>query len=592
MTQTIPRMWLHTLETYPKDDFMLTKQAGTFVPLSTAEFGRRVRLFALGLRELGIGYGDKVIILSENRPEWIMTDLAAHFLGSITVPIYTTLVPEQIKYIIQDSDAKVVVCSNQELWNKVETLRPELPLVKYYIRFDDEVPEGVMTQAEICARGEVIDREDPALFPALADWAKPDDTATIIYTSGTTGQPKGVMLTHANLLSNAESVLSVVDVNQTDTVLSFLPLSHILERWATYCYLYVGASIGYAESIEALSENMLEVRPTVMVTVPRLLEKIYARVLDNVLSGSPLKQKIFHWAVRIGRAGAQYQIKNSPLPAKLKLQRRLAHRLVFAKIYARTGGRLRFFVSGGAPLAKEIGEFFHALGMVTLEGYGLTETSPVISCNRLEEIRYGSVGKPVPGVEVKIAPDGEILARGPNVMKGYYKLEVATRDAFEGDWFKTGDVGLIDDDGFLVITDRKKDLIVTSGGKNVAPQPIENVLKSTRFVLNVVVVGDRRNFISALIVPDFDRLEAYAREQDISFANRTELVADDRIRRFMQEEVDRAGANLARYEQIKKIVLLDRDFELEEGEVTPSLKVRRHMIEKKYRAQIDALYKD
>ncbi len=592
MIPTTPRMWLHTLAAYPKDDFMLTKQAGAYVSLSTAEFGQRVRLFALGLHELGIGPGDKVVILSENRPEWVMTDLAVHFLGGITVPVYTTLVPEQIKYIIQDSDAKVVVCSNRELWSRIETLLPALPLVKHTIRFDDGAPEGVLTQAEIRARGERIDRENPALFPALADWVQPNDVATIIYTSGTTGQPKGVMLTHANLLSNVESALSVVDVNQTDTVLSFLPLSHILERWATYCYLYVGATIGYAESIEALSENMLEVRPTIMVTVPRLLEKIYARVLDSVLSGSRLKQKIFYWAVNVGRAFMQCQIRNMPVPARLSLKRRLAHWLVYAKIVARTGGRLRFFVSGGAPLAKEIGEFFHALGLVTLEGYGLTETSPVISCNRLEEIRYGSVGKPIPGVEVRIAPDGEILARGPNVMKGYYKLSVATREAFDGDWFKTGDVGFLDEEGFLVITDRKKDIIVTSGGKNVAPQPIENILKSTRYILNAVAVGDRRNFISALIVPDFDKLEAYAHAQNIPFTSRAELVADDGIRRFMQEEVDRAGAHLARYEQIKKIVLMDRDFELEEGEVTPSLKVRRHMVEKKYRAFIDALYKD
>jgi long-chain acyl-CoA synthetase len=369
-------------------------------------------------------------------------------------------------------------------------------------------------------------------------------------------------------------------------------LSHILERWAMCCYLYVGATIGFAESIESLSENMLEVRPTIMVTVPRLLEKIYARVLDTVLSGSALKRAIFHWAVKVGRRYAQKKIRGQSVPGFLNFQRGIAYKLVFAKIYARTGGRLRFFVSGGAPLAKEIGEFFYALGMMTLEGYGLTETSPVISCNRPEELKYGSVGKPIPGVDVKVALDGEILARGPNIMVAYYKNEAATQETFEGEWFKTGDVGHIDEEGFLVITDRKKDLIVTSGGKNVAPQPIENTLKSTRYILNAVLVGDRRNFISALIVPDFEKLEAYAKKKGIPFSSRGELVKHEKINDFMMKEINAATANYSRYEKIKRFVLLEREFELEKGEITPSLKVKRHMIEKKYSSLIDSLYRE
>lgn len=592
MIKTLPQMLSHTLDNYPKPDLMLYKKEGEYVPLSTEEFVRKVRHFSLGLKELGIKVGDKVAILSENCPEWVITDQAVLNLRGITVPIYTTLVPDQIKFIIEDSDARVVVCSNLELFQKVAAVRQELNKVEHFILFDKDEEEDVLSMQDVLDKGEQADKRSPRLFEELGRQVQPEDVATIIYTSGTTGVPKGAMLTHGNLISNAQAVLSVIDVNEADTVLSFLPLSHIFERWAMVCYLYVGATIGYAESIETLPENMLEIHPTIMVTAPRLLEKIYARVLDTVLTGSLIKRAIFYWAVDVGRAYAQKTLKKQAVPGGLRFKRKIANKLVFAKIYAKTGGRMRFFVSGGAPLAKEIGEFFYAVGLVTIEGYGLTETSPCITCNRLEEVKYGSVGKPLPGVEVKIAEDGEIWARGPNIMKGYYKNEAATQDAFEGDWFKTGDVGQFDEQGFLIITDRKKDLIVTSGGKNVAPQPIENLLKSTTYILNAVVVGDRRNFVSALIVPDFDKIEYYAKQKGISFQDRSNLVQNEAIIAFMQREVEMAQVNLARYEKVKKIILLDKEFDLESGEITPSLKVKRHMIDKKYRARIDALYED
>ncbi len=590
MINTLPQMLLHTIEAYPKDEFMLYKKGESYVPLSTSEFGRWTKLFALGLHELGVKSGDKVAILSENRPEWVMADFATLSLGGITVPIYITLVPDQVQYIIENSGARVVVCSNLELWQKFAAVKAELPQVEHVVLFTADTPDGVFSLEEVWNRGEKRDKEDPGLFAELCSRAQPDDVATIIYTSGTTGVPKGVMLTHNNLVSNAEAVLSQIPVTQADTVLSFLPLAHILERWATCCYIYVGATIGYAESLETLSDNMLEIRPTIMVTVPRLLEKIYARVLDTVLSGSGLKRAIFYWAVGVGRAYAQKMVRNEKIPGFLAFKRKIAYKLVFSKIYARTGGRLRFFVSGGAPLAKEIGEIFYALGLLALEGYGLTESSPAIAFNRPGELKFGSVGKPVPGVEVRIEEDGEILARGPNIMKGYYRMEEATREAFDGEWFKTGDVGHIDEEGFLVITDRKKDILVTSGGKNVAPQPIENLLKSTPYILNAVVLGDRRKFISALIVPDLDKLEAYARRQGISFQDREDLVRNQAIRTFMDQEVEKAQANLAQYEKIKKFTLLCRDFELECGEVTPSLKVKRNIIEKEYSQVIDSLY--
>ncbi len=592
MIETMPQMLSQTLAKYSKPDLMLHKKEGVYVPLSTEEFVRRVRFFSLGLKELGIKAGDKVAILSENRPEWVMTDLAVLNLRGITVPIYTTLVPDQIKFIIENSDARVVVCSNRELWQKVAAVRQELNRVEHFILFEKDVEPDVLTMQDIFKKGEQAAKRSPRLFEEIGQQVQPEDVATIIYTSGTTGVPKGAMLTHGNLISNAQAVLSVIEVSEQDTVLSFLPLSHIFERWAMVCYLYVGATIGYAESIEALSVNMLEVRPSVMVTAPRLLEKIYSRVLDTVLTGSLFKRAIFYWAVDVGRAYAHKTIHKQAVPGGLRFKRKIAHKLVFAKIYAKTGGRIRFFVSGGAPLAKEIGEFFYALGLVTIEGYGLTETSPCITCNRLEDLKYGSVGKPLPGVEVKIAEDGEIWARGPNIMKGYYKDVAATQEAFEGDWFKTGDVGYFDEQGFLIITDRKKDLIVTSGGKNVAPQPIESLLKSTTYILNAVVVGDRRKFVSALIVPDFNKIEYYAKQNGIKFKDCSDLVQNEAVIAFIQLEVDKAQVNLARYEKVKKIILLDKEFDFESGEITPSLKVKRHIVDKKYRARIDALYEN
>jgi long-chain acyl-CoA synthetase len=360
----------------------------------------------------------------------------------------------------------------------------------------------------------------------------------------------------------------------------------------TFTYLFKGCHIGYAESFETVAENLLEIRPNIMVSVPRVFEKIYARVMDTVLSGSSMKKRIFFWALKVGKEYGRKKLKGEPISGGLQRKRNLAHKLVYSKILEKTGGRVRFFVSGGAPLSKDIAEFFYALGLVILEGYGLTETSPVISVNTFDNIKLGTVGKPIPGVEVKIAPDGEILTKGPHVMKGYYKKEAETSEAFEGGWFHTGDIGHFDEDGFLVITDRKKDIIVTAGGKNIAPQPIENILKTNPYISNAVVIGDRRRFVCALVVPNFEKLEEYARSSGIAFANRTELVRNAAVTNFICAEIDRATPNLASYEKIKRVVLLDRDFEIEKGEITPTLKVKRNIIEQKYKALIDALYEE
>ncbi len=592
MVETLSELFLNTLRSYPKPDLMLYKREGQYVPISTEAFGETVKKLSLGLWELGLRPEDKLIILSENRPEWVMTDLATLCLGGITVPVYTTLVAEQVRYIIDDSDARIVVYSNEEQGRKIEEIRPRLTKVEHFITFQEEAAPGVLTLREVLTRGEIILRNQPELFEARAQKIRPDSLASIIYTSGTTGIPKGVMLMHSNFISNIKSCSAIIPFSQEDTVLSFLPLSHVLERMVMFTYLYKGCTVAFAESVDTVAQNLLEVRPHIMVSVPRVFEKIYARVMDNVLHESPLKRKIFFWALGVGREYARRKLSRQPIPRSLEVKRSIAHKLVFSKIIARTGGRVRFFVSGGAPLSKDIAEFFFALGLTILEGYGLTETSPVISVNTFENVKLGTVGKPIPGVEVKIAPDGEILTRGPHVMKGYYKKEAETKEAFEGDWFKTGDIGYIDEEGFVVITDRKKDIIVTAGGKNVAPQPIENLLKTSPYIGNAVVIGDRRRFISALVVPNFEKIEEWAREKGLVFASRQEMVKNPQVVSFLQAEVDRLTSNLAAYERVKKIAVLDRDFEIAAGEITPTLKVRRAIIEKRYQALLDELYRE
>ncbi|NIM92061.1 MAG: AMP-binding protein [Candidatus Aminicenantes bacterium] len=592
MTDTISQLLLNTIKSYPKDDLVLYKKEGQYVPISTAEFGVRVKHFCLGLKDLGLEEGDKMIILSESRPEWIISDLGCLCSGGITVPIYTSLLSEAIKYIVDNSDAKIVVYSTQEQGEKIEAIRNELTKVEHYITFSEEAPEGVLTFAQVLEKGQKMAEQKPEMFEEMALKVKSDDIASIIYTSGTTGIPKGVMLTHSNFLSNVKACSTVIEFTKNDTVLSWLPLSHVLERMVTFTLLYKACTIAYAESMETVAENMPEVKPHIMVSVPRLFERFYSRVMDNVLSSSPLKRKIFFWATKVGKEYGQKKLLNQSIPGGLQFKKNLAHKLVFSKIIEKTGGRVRFFVSGGAPLSKDIAEFFYALGLVVLEGYGLTETSPVIAVNTFDNLKFGTVGLPIPGVEVKIAEDGEILTKGPHVMDGYYKMEAETKEAMEGGWFRTGDIGHLDEGGFLVITDRKKDILVTAGGKNVAPQPIENLLKTNPFITNAVVIGDRRKFISALLVPDLEKLEEYAKVSNIPYENPSELTTKEEILNFMLAEVDRSTPALASYEKIKKIALLDRDFEIDKGEITPTLKVKRNIVEDKYRDLIDSMYKE
>jgi len=592
MIETLTQLFLNTVRSYPKDDFFLYKKDGRYVPISTAEFKNKVVHLALALNKLGFKKGDKLILLSENRPEWVMTDFAVICQGGMTVPVYTSLTASQAEYIIQDSDASIVVVSDRNQREKIESVKANLGKVKHFITFESENIPGFIGFEDLLETGRQVEAQNTGLFEQLAYRINPEDEASLIYTSGTTGVPKGVILTHHNFITNVKTCVSLFDITYRDTVLSFLPLSHVLERMVMFAYIYAGSTVGFAESVETVAQNLLEVRPQIMVSVPRVFEKIYARVMDSILSSSSLKKKIFFWAHKTGKKYAQRQLSGEKIAFGLNLKRKIAHKLVFSKIIEKTGGRVRFFISGGAPLSKDIAEFFYALGLVIYEGYGLTETAPVLTVNRSGAMKFGTVGKPIPEVEIKIAEDGEILARGPNVMKGYYKKEDETREVFEGGWFHTGDIGYLDREGFLVITDRKKDLIITSGGKNVAPQPIENLLKTSPYISTVVVLGDRRRFISALVVPNFEKLEELARSRNIQFANRKDLIGSREIVDFIQAEIDRATPGLASYERIKKIALLERDFEIEKGEITPTLKVRRAAVENRYRELIEGLYRE
>jgi long-chain acyl-CoA synthetase len=542
--------------------------------------------------ELGMRPGDRVAVLSENRPEWAIADFACLTARLADVPIYPTLPAQQVGYLLRDSGARAAFVQNGEQYEKVAAVRDEIPALDYVIVFEGEVQgSGVLSLSELIQRGRAAEDKYPN-YKQDALSVKPDELATLIYTSGTTGPPKGVMLSHRNFVSNVLASLKLLSIGPDDSCLSVLPLSHSFERMAGhYTMFHAGVTINYAESIEALGANLLEVKPTIVLSVPRLFEKIYARVLENALGGGALKRRIFKWARHNGERWVDLSLAHRPIPMGLALKKKIADKLVFAKLRARTGGRIRFFVSGAAPLNPEIAKFFFAAGLPILEGYGLTETAPVITVNTFEEPRLGSVGRPIPGVEVKIAPDGEILARGPNVMQGYYNNPEATSEVIDADgWFHTGDIGEIDEDGYVKITDRKKDLIVTAGGKNIAPQPIENAVKTNPFVLNCVMLGDKRKFPAMLVVPEFDALAEWARERSRTVGDPAEFISLPDVQAKMEREVMGSLRHLASFEMPKKIALLTDDFTIESGELTPTMKVKRRVVEEKYRDKIEALY--
>ncbi len=565
-----------------------SKRDGRWVDVSVPEFRDAVRHFATGLRLLGVKTGDRIAILSENRPEWAMADFAILANAAVTVPIYPTLLGWQIEYILNDSGSVAVICSTQEQLQKIQEIRSHCPHLHNVIVCEGQGKDALTFQ-QIVESGR--SQKDDTRFDELRAQPKPNDLATLVYTSGTTGNPKGAMLTHGNIVSNAMASLQVLPIQSGLTGMSILPLSHILERMADYCYFIKGLTIAYAESVTKVGENLQEIKPDLFAAVPRLFEKMRERIMNNVATSSGTKQKIFRWALKVAEERLPYRVEDKPMPVGLKIKSAIADKLVFHKIKERLGGRVRFVLSGGAPLSPELAAFFIGAGLEILEGYGLTETSPVIALNTPNARRIGTVGKIIPGVQVKIAADGEILARGPNIMKGYWNNPEATAQAIDSEgWFHTGDIGEIDKDGFLKITDRKKDIIINAYGKNIAPQPLEALLKSSPYIGTPVLIGDRRKFLVTLIVPNFEKLERDAATMGIRFDSRDDLVNNNRVKALYQNEIDRFNRNLDRQEKIRRFALLPRDFTIEADEITPSLKVKRKVIDKKYKEIIDQLF--
>jgi len=591
---TLNQLFFEAVSKYNRPDALQVKTGGSYRPISHTEVADRVRHAARGLSSLGVRRGDRVAILSENRPEWAVADFACLSIGLTDVPIYPTLPADQIAYMLKDSGAVAIFVSNKTQAEKIREIRSQLPALKTVIGFDDVPGLTNMSIAELEKRGaQGENKESIKTYREDALTVKPDDLATIIYTSGTTGEPKGVMLTHDNIYGNVAASRTAIPFEGRDIALSFLPLSHIFERMGGHYLMFAtGTSIAYAESIDAVPVNMQEVRPTLVLSVPRLYEKMFARVLESALTGGFLKKQIFFWARGVADRWANEKLAGRQPGGLLAQQYAIAQKLVFSKLKARTGGRLRYFVSGGAPLSPDINKFFFAAGLTILEGYGLTETSPVITVNTPQNFRIGTVGKVVDGVEVKIADDGEILTRGPYIMKGYYNKPDATREAIDPDgWFHTGDIGELRD-GFLAITDRKKDIIVTAGGKKVAPQPLENKVKTNKYVAQAVMIGDKRKFPSMLIVPNFDQLERWAAKRNIIWTDRAQLLRMPTIQAKMEKEVNEELEGAAHFEMPKKIGLLEHDFSIERGELTPTQKVKRRAIDKHYKTLIDSLYEE
>jgi long-chain acyl-CoA synthetase len=594
--KTIPEMFDVVTKTYNLNKTYIKHKIDTkFIDVNYQEVRDITENLALGFASFGVKRGDKIAIISENRPEWYYSDFAILGLGAIDVPIYPISTSDNIEYILNNSESVGIIVSTKFQLNKVLKIKSKCKNLKFVVNMSNDNTEGeggVYTFQETLEKGKYFKIENPSHFQNNIELANENDICTIIYTSGTTGEPKGVLLTHKNILSNVKSACEVIYVSDKDTFLSFLPLSHIFERMAGYYLAFsCGATVAFAEGIEKVAQNMAEIKPTVMTGVPRLFERMYNKIKRNVEKQPEKKQKIFEWAVSVGQEYAEQKRGGNSIPLMLSLKHALAEKLVFKKLKEVTGGNLRFFISGGAALARELGVFFEAVGILVLEGYGLTESSPVITVNRENDYKFGSVGKTVPGVEVKIAKDGEILAYGPNIMQGYYKKKKETNEVIKDGWLHTGDIGVFDAEGFLIITDRKKSLFKTSGGKYVAPTPIENLFLGSKYIDQFIIIGDKRMFISALVVPDFEALREYADAHRISYKTNEDLIKLKQIEEMMEKDFSQFQKQLASYEKIRKFTLLERPFSIENGEMTPSLKLKRKVIEERYKDLIEDMYK-
>ena len=592
---TIPEMFLNTTNKFSDKYLYYYKKNDQWIGLKGKDIKNVVKEVSSALHSLGINKQDKVAIMSNNSPRWAMSDYGILCSGAVTVTIYPTLIQSQVDYIINDSNSKLIFVENKEQLDKAIKSKENCSSLKYIIVMNDTYngnDENIMNYLDFLELGNEYLNKENINFDDLAKTSNPDDLLTLIYTSGTTGTPKGVMLTHDNLCSNILATVKGVEFTDDDTLLSFLPLSHVFERMGGHFSSFSqGCTTYYSEGIEKVADNMGEVKPTLMLSVPRLYEKMYAGVMEKVKAGSPLKQKIFRWALSVGRQVSEYNLMKKTIPALLSFKHKIATKLAFAKIHARVGGRLRFFISGGAPLAQDIAEFFSSAGIQIMEGYGLTETSPVLTTNLPDQFRFGTVGRPIDGVNIKIANDGEILAKGPNIMKGYFNDEESTKEVLTEDgWFSTGDIGEIDQDGFLKITDRKKNILVTSGGKNVAPAPLENSLATSSYIDQVVVIGHSKNFISALIVPSFENIKTYLKTINKSVSDNEAMIEHSDVLSLIDSEVSNAMNDFSNYEKVKVFKLLSIPFTIEKGELTPKMSIVRKVVIKNNHDLIESIY--
>jgi long-chain acyl-CoA synthetase len=588
--RTIYQMLRDSVEKFGPRRALGYKASDDYRYLTYAELWERVRSFRRGLAALGVKKGDRIVLLSENRAEWAVTDLAAQSLGVVTVAIYPTLPTEQVQYLVTDSAARVLVVSDKKQLAKALELRPDVRTLEHVVSMDPTEADGVLRFDQVIERGKSADVSDEEL-DSTASTVSPDDVATLIYTSGTTGDPKGAMLSHRALLHTGWAARQFVHLDETDVFLSFLPLSHIIERVGGHCLpLSIGALIVYSEGVTAIRDELPAIRPTVFLCVPRLYEHMQEKVLEAVSKRTGKERKTAEWALDVGKECVERRRQGNGIGPILAIKRAIADKFVLSKIRAKTtGGRARFFVTGGAPLDANTGAFFEALGVRILEGYGLTEC-PVICLNRPEKSKLGTVGPALPGMEVKIAADGEILSRGPSLMRGYFGKPEATAEVIDEDgWFHTGDIGELTPDGFVRITDRKKDIIVLANGKNVAPQPIEARLKQSPYLAEVVLIGDKQNAIVAIVVPAFDKLRAWAKENELPADDLAALVKHAETRKLMKREIDQASAGLADFEKIKRFTIVEKPFSIEGGELTPTLKVKRKVVAQKYADLIEQM---
>jgi len=593
--KTISEMFVGTTERCSEKKLFYYKKDNDWIGLNGKDILITVEDISFGLRSLGIVPNSNIAIISNNSPKWAMCDYGIICSTMSTVTIYPTLISKQVEFILKNSNSNLIFVENQEQLDKVISVMDNCNELKYIVVLDDSCTnetDSVMNFSTFLDKGKDYSQDCDITFSEMVNSVKEDDILTIIYTSGTTGIPKGVVLTHKNLLSNVKGTLSVAEFTNNETFLSFLPLSHVLERMGGhYTPFSIGATIFYAENMETIADNMIESSPTIVVCVPRVFEKIHAKFMQGIKDAPKIRQNLFNWALGVGRKYSKLSVSKQKIGFWLSFKHKIANKLIYSKVKARFGGKIKFFVSGGAPLSKHLAEFFAAVDITILEGYGLTETSPVLTVNSPTNLKFGYVGKPLFNVEIKIANDGEILAKGPNIMSGYYRNEDATKEVFDEDgWFHTGDIGIIDEDGFLKITDRKKSLIVTSGGKNIAPAPIELKVATSSFVEQIHIIGDKRNFLSALIVPNYEALTRYLQSQNNNLKDPNALIDHPDVIELFKTEVDNAMVDFSNYEKIKKFTLLTEPFSIEKGEMTPKMSIVKKVVEQNYSEQINKMY--